>query len=654
MTLLYRHLIALGVFLAAASLSFLLWQQEIRHTELARRLELDTALREVTHNIEQRLRADEQLLRATQGLLHLPGEPGREMFEQFVKTLQLDANFAGLEGIGIAELVTAAQMDAHVAAQRRAGLGTYQVRPEPPALSKPPGAADRDLFAPVVQIEPRSARNQRWVGTDLHADPVLRVAMQTSRDSGLPAISGKTELASADGSPPQPGFVMFLPIFADGSQPQSAAARQASIVSWLIAPIRARELVASIHGEWARGNDIRLYDGVQMTPETLLFDSSGAQRTSDALAGWTAEYLVVGGRSWALALRPNSATAVAAGQQASRIIATAGLALSLLLGLFTWVLLTGRARLLRIATRMTAELREAKNHFELIFNTSPDGVLIARRDNREIMSVNDGFCTMTGYPRAELVGQALDSMKLWKDPLEQQRIVDALAQQGSCDNMEAVLLTRRATTFVGIVSARSAGFGGHSCFVGVVRDISARKQAELQLAHLAQHDPLTHLPNRALLADRLQQAIARSKRDQRRVGLMFLDLDRFKPVNDTLGHAYGDLLLQAVALRILECVRETDTVARIGGDEFMVLLPHINDAQDALLVAEKIRAALGRPFDLDGEHRVLVSSSAGIAIYPDDAVDEAQLQKNADLAMYRAKSLGRNRVALFGSVETAV
>lgn len=651
MTFFARHLIALGVFLAAGSLSYFLWQQETRHTELARRLDLDTALREVTQNIEQRLRSDEQLLRSVQGLLHLPGDPGREVIEQFVTTLQLDANFAGLEGIGIADLVPAAQLDAHVAAQRRLGLGTYQLRPEPLSQPRQPGAAARDLFAPVVQIEPRSARNQRWVGNDLHADPVLRVAMQTSRDSGLPAISGRIELASADGAPPQPGFVMFLPVFTDGSQPQSVAARQAAIVTWIIAPIRVHELVASIHGEWARGNDIRLYDGVQMTPETLLFDSVGTARTGDGLAGWTAEYLVVGGRSWALALRPKGAKAGGAGQQASRIIAAAGLALSLLLGLFTWVLLTGRARLRRTATRMTAELREAKNHFELIFNTSPDGVLITRRDNREIMSVNAGFCRMTGYPRAELVGQALDSLQLWKDPQEQQRVIDALAQQGSCDNMEAVLQTRRGTTFIGIVSARSASFGGNSCFVAVVRDISARKQAELQLAHLAQHDPLTRLPNRTLLADRLQQAIARSKRDRHRLSLMFLDLDRFKPVNDTLGHAYGDLLLQAAALRILECVRETDTVARIGGDEFLVLLPLINDAQDALLVAEKIRSALGRPFDLDGGHRVLVSSSAGIAIYPDDAVDEAQLQKNADLAMYQAKSLGGNRVALFGSVD---
>ncbi len=653
MKLAYRHLAALGVFLAAGSLSYLWWWQENQHTELARRSQLDNAVRETTRSIEQRMRSDEQVLRATQALLHLPGRQDRNNLRLFVESLQLGADFAGLDGVGVAEWVPADRLAAHTAAQRRAGLAGYVVRPEPLQQPRPAGAPARDVFAPVVQIEPASARNQRLVGADLHADPVLRLALETARDSGRAAISGKVWLASNDGTPEQAGFMMFLPLYAADPELPSVAARRLAITSWVLAPIRMNDLMASVFGPWVQGNDIRLYDGVQMTAETLLFDSSSAPRSGDAAAGWTAEYLVIAGRTWTLAVRPHATVTRGFGKQVADIIAFTGPALSLLLALVTWLLLTGRARLLSTATQMTAQLRETKDHFELIFNTSPDGVLIARLDNREILSVNDGLCSMTGYGRSDLVGKALDTMKLWQNAQEQQRFIQALSQHGACDNMEATIRTSNGESFVGIVSARIASFSGTPCFVGVVRDISARKEAEMRVAFLAQHDALTGLPNRALIADRLHQAIAQAKRDHSRLGLMYLDLDRFKPVNDTLGHAVGDLLLKAVALRVLECVRESDTVGRIGGDEFMVLLPNVKDAQDVLVVAEKVRMALNQPFVLEGGQRLEVSSSAGIAIYPDDAVDETELQKNADVAMYRAKKLGRDRVELFAPAETA-
>ena len=158
---------------------------------------------------------------------------------------------------------------------------------------------------------------------------------------------------------------------------------------------------------------------------------------------------------------------------------------------------------------------------------------------------------------------------------------------------------------------------------------------------------MTGLPNRRLLSDRLQQAISQARRARGQWALLFIDLDRFKPVNDRYGHAVGDALLGLVAQRLLACVRESDTVVRVGGDEFLVLLPDIRETQDTLVVAAKIYAQLGRPFDLPSGVQVTIASSTGIAIYPSHGNDEVELSRSADVAMYAAKAAGRDCFLVF-------
>jgi len=160
---------------------------------------------------------------------------------------------------------------------------------------------------------------------------------------------------------------------------------------------------------------------------------------------------------------------------------------------------------------------------------------------------------------------------------------------------------------------------------------------------MAQHDALTNLPNRALFSDRLQHELVAAKRNRERFALIFLDLDNFKPINDNHGHGMGDRLLQAVARRLEESIRASDTAGRIGGDEFIILLPKLHLAEDALNLAEKIRLNLQRPFAID-EHELNISCSLGIAIYPENGSDEVTLTKSADQALYRAKEEGRNKV----------
>jgi len=180
----------------------------------------------------------------------------------------------------------------------------------------------------------------------------------------------------------------------------------------------------------------------------------------------------------------------------------------------------------------------------------------------------------------------------------------------------------------------------------ISKDITERKRMEEELKRAAQYDSLTNLANRTLFSDRLQYAITQAKRERMNLALILIDLDKFKPVNDTYGHSAGDLLLNAVARRMQSCVRESDTVGRIGGDEFVVLLPTIDAPEDAVEVAEKIRHALNMPFQVEGYPTLHISSSTGVAIYPDHGLDDVRLLKSADDAMYDAKKGGRNLVVI--------
>jgi diguanylate cyclase (GGDEF)-like protein len=170
-------------------------------------------------------------------------------------------------------------------------------------------------------------------------------------------------------------------------------------------------------------------------------------------------------------------------------------------------------------------------------------------------------------------------------------------------------------------------------------------QSRQDLEHLAQPDPLTGLPNRALFSDRMALAISAVRRDQTRLALMFIDLDDFKPVNDAHGHSVGDQLLKEIGSRLRKAIRESDTAARIGGDEFVILLRNVQSGEDAMAVAEKVRIAVRAPFIIN-HVSISISASIGIAIYPESGQDLAELSKSADVAMYAAKKKGRNTVVI--------
>jgi diguanylate cyclase (GGDEF)-like protein/PAS domain S-box-containing protein len=329
-----------------------------------------------------------------------------------------------------------------------------------------------------------------------------------------------------------------------------------------------------------------------------------------------------------------------------------GGALALLLGmtlLANYIWRTNR----RLAASLDSQklvqqaLSESQQLYQSILHASPDAVVVSDLQG-VIRHVSPVAVTMMGcVTEDQLVGRNIAE---FRDPAEAQRAMANITAmfEGVYNGAEDYRLIRLDGSLLDTeINAEIVrdGQGQPSGLIFVVRDIRERKKAEEHIRHMAQHDPLTGLPNRALFSDRLQRSIANAVRDNTGLALMFIDLDKFKPVNDTYGHGVGDLLLQDVAQRILQCLRDSDTVARIGGDEFVVLLRGSIAIPETLAVAEKIRSGLERPFFIDG-HVLQISCSMGVARFPEHGQDDISLAKNADLAMYRAKELGRNQVCL--------
>ena len=282
-----------------------------------------------------------------------------------------------------------------------------------------------------------------------------------------------------------------------------------------------------------------------------------------------------------------------------------------------------------------------------VFESSKEGILITDAESR-ILAVNPAFTEISGYRAEDVVGKQPDLLASGKHEPEFYRDMWRTIRETGSWSGEIWNQRRDGSIFpelLQITTVRSAS-GEVLHYVGTFLDLTERKEAEDRIRQLAEFDPLTGLPNRSLLGDRMAQAMARAERENRRVAALVLDLDRFKTINDSLGHAIGDQLLKGVATRLRDLVRHSDTVSRLGGDEFVVVLTGLEHPAQALPAARKILEALAAPFQL-GEHELLITPSIGIALYPDNAGDPETLLKHAEAAMYHAKNQGRNTFQFF-------
>ena len=312
---------------------------------------------------------------------------------------------------------------------------------------------------------------------------------------------------------------------------------------------------------------------------------------------------------------------------------------------------------------ISARLAQSEQLHRYLVDHSPD-IIYTVNDQGQFTYLNPTVAAMLGYPSQELIGHHYSSI-IHEEDRERARyafcerrtgerasrnIELRLKRKAGSDEQKAeeteLLTIALSATGVYMEQKEAATKRRFLGSYGVARDITERKRAEERISFQAYHDLLTQLPNRALFKDRLSVALSQAHRSGRLVAVLFIDLDRFKLINDSLGHAEGDELLKGVAGRLQSCVRRSDTLARLGGDEFTILLPDLSDAEDAAIISQKVIDELRRPLSVGGQE-VRATASIGIALYPNDGSEAESLVKHADIAMYHVKTAGKNGYAFF-------
>ena len=320
--------------------------------------------------------------------------------------------------------------------------------------------------------------------------------------------------------------------------------------------------------------------------------------------------------------------------------------------LLRWLLtplVTGLVRSEREAHAANVRLRDSENRLRMLLDNVDEGIVsISASGNIELF--NPAAERMFGYRSADILGSNVSMLMPEPCRSEHNGCLLHYLQTGEAHviGIGREVGAQRSSGEIFPMELRISEFSleGRRQFIGIMRDITERKATEAKIIHLAHYDALTDLPNRRLVEDRIQQSIASARRSGAQFAVMFIDLDKFKSINDTLGHDVGDQLLQMVANRITESLRAEDTVGRQGGDEFIVLLADLSAAEDAALVAQKIVDILSAPLVIKGQD-LRIGASIGIAVYPQDGANVEMLLKNSDTAMYHAKETGRSNYQFF-------
>lgn len=405
----------------------------------------------------------------------------------------------------------------------------------------------------------------------------------------------------------------------------------------------------------------RMPDGVPLPMTDALDGKTGFVQARDYRRQQViAAYTPVGNLGLGMVLKMDSAELYAPlwAQLHSLVLALAGVIVFALLLLY-WSLMPLVGRLVRSerqAHLTSASLRDSEGRTRAILDNIDEGIVTIAADGI-IELFNPGAERIFGYTGDEVIGKNLSILMPEPDQSAHDRYLEHYLYTGEKRiiglGREVCALRKNGELFPVDLRISEFSVAGTRRFIGIVRDITERRAAEAKIMHLANHDTLTNLPNRNLVQDRIQQAIARAQRANSRFAVMFIDLDKFKVINDSLGHDIGDLLLQTVAQRLTESLRTGDTVGRQGGDEFIVLLDSLNTPEDAALVAHKMLLSLAAPYQLNG-YELYTSASIGIAVYPQDGDNVETLLKNSDTAMYHAKDNGRSNYQFFTQSMNAI
>lgn len=636
--LLEREAVAWLILVFTTALTLVLWNYSHTHRSVRAQERFEYRSEKEISILRSRLQAYEQVLLGGAAFFNASEQVSRQEWHDYVEQLDLDATLPGIQGTGFALIVRARDRFAHEQAMRAAGFANYRIQPE----------GERDPYSSITYLESFSDRNLRAFGYDMYSEPVRREAMDRARDSGTLALSGKVTLVQETDSDIQPGFLMYVPVYAKSVAVADLASRRDHILGYVYSPFRAHDLMRAIFGESNKDIEIELFDN-SPAPANLLFASADANRTA---AHERELSLVFGGRQWVARVRSSAEFDESANSDEPLLILIGGLALDTLL----FAVILGSVRHRRRMQAAAAQIAESRDRFLTLVENVPGTVFrTAPTPPWHALHVSRGIENLTGEPPEQFLSGAV-SCRAHLHPDDAAEVLGAITQavtDRTTYNVEyRVRGADGVTRWASERGRASYDSSGTPLWIdGVILDVTDRKIAELAIRDLAFYDPLTGLPNRRLLMDRLQQQLSVSARSGLYGALLFADLDKFKTINDTLGHQVGDQLLTEVAHRLRATVREGDTVARLGGDEFVVMLEDLGRTRDdatalAANIATKILHSLARPYALK-KQTVQCTPSIGLATFRGHELSVDEVIRRADEAMYRAKSEGRNRLHVF-------
>lgn len=625
------------VLLALAYQQVVSWEQ----SRLRAQFERDSS--HLSGLLRKRLEEQVDMVRSIERLLLASDHVSRDDFREFVAPWM--RNHPGTRSFTWNRHVPHAARAAFEQEMREEHLVDYRIL-DRDASGRTHLAATRSEYFPVVHVEPEEG-NRTVLGMDPLSFPIAGEAIERSLSSGQPAVSARLRLVQEPREPH--AVVLYQAVFATAEDASTRV--PLGLVS---AALGMDDLLAPISGQAAaQGIALQLTDqGAEDAPALL----AGGDRAKESV--WPDEALThtvridFAGREWALQTRALPQYTESLRSWAAWATIAVGVLASGMLGALLLITTGNRRRIEALVERRTAELEAASARLHENQTALVDAQRIARLGSWETITGREGLnASVELHLLLACTSDRLSSLDDLVDaiaPASRSALLDAIehAAAGSgrimldC-NTEG--LPRRTLQF------RIEGEhvdGRLQRIRGTAQDVTALREAEARIRYLARFDPLTGLLNRSAWQDHAQDVLRHAVRHEDRCAILFLDLDDFKRVNDSLGHAAGDRLLTQVAGRLSGCVREEDLVARIGGDEFVILLPRIAHAEEPARVAERVLEALARPLQIDGQP-LHVGGSIGIALYPADGGEIDSLLKHADTAMYEAKEAGRNAYRFF-------
>ncbi|MBP9780248.1 EAL domain-containing protein, partial [Candidatus Gracilibacteria bacterium] len=601
------------------------------------RIALESQLTEIIHPIEKRIESYELLLSGIRGSFDVSGGVTRKGFEAYVNNIGICDKLPETSGVSVSFRVSKDNL-AHFNEKMRIEHDDAEGHLEYQVISFPK-MNGTSQHAPVSYMVPP---NPNVIGKDNFEDKNRKVAMIKSQISGSATLSDPIQLWQKESAKNHDGYLMFLPFYKHGSSIKTPKERYDSIEGWTAVAFNISELIKELFHNRFSTTQLTIEDTSTQNGSTVVFQSSVEKIQQDELLLSVKKEVNIANRNWIFTLSaPRESQLSKQYSNNIRSIIISGSIISILLTFFIYFLVQRRADSFLVLHKLheaAEKLKQNETRYKKIFYESGVNMLIIDQAGT-IVDANNHACDYYGYPLEQIRGMHISEINTLPKEEVQRKI-----QRAQFEGKDRFDFHHRLASGVVRsveVSTSVIEFDSRKHILSIIEDTTERNEAISKILYMANHDALTGLPNRNFFLERFKLAISHAQRSKKQIALMFLDLDNFKDINDTIGHDIGDELLKQVADRMKRCIRDEDMVARQGGDEFLVLLSDIENPDGAEIVAKKLNETLARPYEV-GEHTLHISASIGIAIYPDDSNSIDELMKYADEAMYGIKAMGRN------------